>query len=357
MPNLVASPARKGPMNMRELARQAGVSTATVSRVLHNSPKVDPATAQRVRQVIERFSYVPSSMGISLKSGRSGVIGLILPDLANPFFADFVRHFEGQIVAREQEMMLAISEHSSSQMQQCIRRMLQRGVDGIVMLESEIATQSYETVLHNLVPLVTMNRLLVEPGVSDVAIDSSPGTSAAVAHLCELGHTRIAFLGGIAGQRIAIARREAFRKAMTANGLESDETLIVDARFSFEGGLAAMCELLQLDDRPTAALCANDVSAFGAMRALADRGLVAGKDFSIVGLDDVDLCRMIHPYLTTLRLSREQLARLCFTALDKLFKAPHRPGVQLVLETELVLRETTGPRVATETGSRIHRAK
>jgi DNA-binding LacI/PurR family transcriptional regulator len=121
---------------MREIAALAGVSIATISRVLHNSPLVDPDTAERVRAVIQQANYVPNATGPALKSGRSGIFGLIVPEFSNPFFADFVRHFEKQVVDRDQEMLLAISDHSPEQMQRCVRRMLMRGVEGIAILES-----------------------------------------------------------------------------------------------------------------------------------------------------------------------------------------------------------------------------
>jgi len=333
----------RGPLKMRDVARLAGVSTATISRVMHNSVLVDPETAARVRAVIQKVNYVPNNTGMALKSGRSGLFGLIVPSLSNPFFSDFVEQFEREIVNRDQEMMFAITDHLPEQMQRSTRRMLMRGVEGLVILESEIETRSYETMLHNQVPFVTLNRLTIEPGVGDVAIEATSGMKAAVAHLKKLGHQRIGFLGGIPGLIITRERELSFRHAMQANRFKVDEAAVLHAGFTIEGGAREMASLLRLANPITAVLCANDLSAIGALRTLGDRGLQPGKHISVVGLDDISLCTMVRPQLTTLRLSRESLVKLYLKALTSLIRDPHEPGMQLFYEPELILRETTGP--------------
>ncbi len=329
-------------MKMVDVARLAGVSTATISRVLNGSPLVDPVTAARVLAIIQETNYVPNNTGMSLKSGRSGIFGLILPDITNPFFADFVKYFERELVNRDQEMLMAITDHSPEQMQRSIRRMLMRGVEGLVILESEIQTSSYETMLHNQVPLVTLNRLKIEPGVSDVAIDTLSGMKQGIAHLKALGHRQIGFLGGRHGQRISRAREQSFRKAMRSNRLAVSNETIRFAHFTPEGGAREMEALLKLSPRVTAVLCANDMSATGALRALEQAGLEAGKDVSIIGLDDSDICTVMHPQMTTLRISRQQLVELYFEALTGLLQQPHEPGLQFFQGAELIIRGTTG---------------
>ena len=298
MPRKPAS-SESGPLKMRDIARIAGVSTATISRVINNSDRVDRQTAERVRSIIQALNYIPNSTGTALKSGRSGIYGLIVPNISNAFFADFVSHFEREVVTRDQEMMLAITAHSHEEMQRSIRRMLMRGVEAIAVLASEIETSAYESMLHNRVPLVTLNRLAAEPGVSDVAVEAFTGMKQAIQHLVELGHSRIGFLGGRAHQTISAARESAFRKAMRANRLEIIRHTIQPANFTIEGGRRAMTKLLA---RPisnsatvTAVLCANDLSAIGAMQAIREAGLTIGRDISVIGLDDIDLCTIVDP--------------------------------------------------------------
>jgi DNA-binding LacI/PurR family transcriptional regulator len=334
--------AARGPVKMREIALLARVSTATISRVLNNSPLVDPATAKRVREIITKHNYIPNTTGVALKSGRSGIFGLIVPDIGNPFFADFVTHFERTVVDNDQEMLLAMTGHLPEEMKRSTRRMMMRGVEGIVILESEIETSSYEAIFHNQVPLVTLNRLLVEPCVSDVAIDALSGMTAAVRHLKELKHRRIGFLGGRPGQRISMDREKSFRAAMKKMKLPLAKDRIVAANFTMEGGRLAMGQLLRQPDRVSAVLCANDLSAVGAMHAIRDAGLTPGKDISVIGLDDIDLCTMIHPPLTTLRLAIPELVQAFLQALTRLSRSPRRNGEQVVVELELIRRESTG---------------
>jgi len=332
-----------GPLKMRDIATLAGVSTATVSRVLHNSPLVDPKTAEAIQRIIKKANYIPNNTGKALKSGHSGIFGLMVPDLGNPFFADFVQHFEQRVVDRDQEMLLAISNHRPDLMLRSTRRMLMRGVDGIVILESEIETESYETVLHNQVPLVTMNRLVVEPGVSDVAIDVLSGQKKAISYLKKAGHRHIVFLSGIAGQKITEARNQSFLQAMKSMHLACRRESIVYSNFTVEGGFHAMETLLHQKVPVSAVLCANDLSAIGAHSALRSHGLTPGRDISIIGLDDIPLDTMISPPLSTLSIARDHLARLCYDALARLLLKPNHPGEQLFLGVDLVLRESTGP--------------
>ena len=342
MPSASRTSAR-GPVKMREIARIAQVSTATISRVLNNSSLVDPETAKRVREIIEKHNYIPNNTGIALKSGRSGIFGLIVPDITNPFFADFVKHFERTVVDNDQEMLLAITDHLPEEMRRSTRRMMMRGVEGIVILESEIETSSYEAIFHNRVPLVTLNRLLIEPCVSDVAVDALEGMTQAVGHLKQLGHVRIGFLGGRAGQRISMDREKSFRAAMKKTKIPVIPEAIVAANFTVEGGRDAMTHLLRASNRITAVLCANDLSAIGAINAIHDAGLQAGRDISVVGLDDIELCTIVRPALTTLRLSRPMLVQAFLRALMRLSRSPNRNGEQVSIELEFVQRESTGP--------------
>ncbi|HWT66540.1 MAG TPA: LacI family DNA-binding transcriptional regulator [Terracidiphilus sp.] len=326
---------------MRDVARIAGVSIATISRVLHDSPLVDPTTAQRVQSIIRDLNYIPNTTGTALKSGKSGIFGLIVPELSNPFFADFVKHFEREVVEHGQDMMLAFTDHSPVQIQQCVRRMLMRGVEGIALLDSEIGTRSYETMLRNRIPLVTLNRLQSEPGVSDIAVDATPGMTAAIAHLIGLGHRHIGFLGGKGEERISVARTNSFREAMAANKLPILEQAIVNAEFQLEGGYYAMERVLVQAPSCTAVLCANDMSALGAIRALRSHRRSVPEDFSVIGLDDIALCTLVEPAMTTLRLSRQDMARKYLRELMQLRESPHKPGRKIMVGLELIVRDST----------------
>jgi len=329
-------------MNMRDIAKLAGVSSATVSNVINGSSVVRPETAERVRKVIEETRFVPNGSAATLKYGRSSSYGLIIPDITNPFFPEFIRSFERILVNNNQDMFLATTDLHVSRMQQTIRRMLIRQVDGIALLAAEIETEPIEALVHHRVPLVTMDRRVVGPGLSDVMIDYLSGMREAVRHLRDLGHERIAYIGGSSGLTISDHRINAFRAAMSEAGLTVYPEYVRAGNYRMSGGEVCMEELFGLEERPTAVMCTNDLTAIGALRVIRRHGFSVPADFSIVGFDDIDMSDIIQPPLTTLRLSREDLAQAFYTALSEFGKDPHVVGRQYSVTTSLVLRESTG---------------
>ena len=329
-------------MNMRDIAKLAGVSSATVSNVINGSTVVRPETAARVRKVIEETRFVPNGSAATLKYGRSSSYGLIIPDITNPFFPEFIRSFESILVNNNQDMFLATTDLHVSRMQQTIRRMLIRQVDGVALLAAEIETEPIEALIHHRVPLVTMDRRVVGPGLSDVMIDYLSGMRETVTHLHGLGHERIAYIGGSSGLTISDHRISAFHQAMTEATLAVHPEYIRTGNYRISGGETCMEELLDLRNRPTAIMCANDLTAIGALRVIRRRGLSVPEDFSVVGFDDIEMSDIIQPPLTTLRLPREKLAEAFYTALFDFGKDPHVVGKQYSVTSSLVLRQSTG---------------
>ena len=330
-------------MNMRDIAKLAGVSSATVSNVINGSSVVRPETAERVRKVIEETRFVPNGSAATLKYGRSSTYGLIIPDITNPFFPEFIRSFEGILANNSQDMFLASTDLHVSRMQQTIRRMLIRQVDGVALLAAEIETEPIEALIHHRVPLVTMDRRVVGPGLSDVMIDYVSGMREAIHHLRDLGHQRIAYIGGSSGLTISDHRINAFHEAMSGAGLTVHPEYIRAGNYRITGGESCMEELLGLSDPPTAIMSANDLTAIGALRTIRRRGLSVPEDFSVVGFDNIDFSDIIQPPLTTLHLSRPDLAQAFYTALTEFGKSPHVVGRQYSVTTSLVLRSSTAP--------------
>jgi LacI family transcriptional regulator len=327
---------------MRDIAKLAGVSSATVSNVINGSTVVRPETAARVRKVIEETMFVPNGSAATLKYGRSSSYGLIIPDITNPFFPELIRSFEGILVNNNQDMFLATTDLHVSRMQQTIRRMLIRQVDGVVLLAAEIETEPIEALIHHRVPLVTMDRRVVGPGLSDVMIDYLSGMREAIRHLRGLGHQRIAYIGGSSGLTISDHRISAFHEAMSACGLTARPEYVRAGDYRISGGEACMEDLFGLAERPTAIMCANDLTAIGALRIIRRHGLSVPENMSVVGFDDIDMSDIIQPPLTTVRLSREDLAQAFYTALSEFGKDPHVTGREYLVTTSLVQRGSTG---------------
>ncbi|MDE3149744.1 MAG: LacI family DNA-binding transcriptional regulator [Acidobacteriota bacterium] len=328
---------------MRDIAKLAGVSSATVSRVINGSNAVRPATAERVRRVIEEQKFIPNGSATTLKYGRSSTYGLIIPDITNPFFPEFIQSFEGILADTDHNMLMATTAFPAHKIQMTIHRMLVRQVEGIALLASEIETEPIEAMMNNRVPLVTMDRRMVGKGLSDVSVDSTSGMKQVVEHLYRLRHRKIGYIGGSAGRTISDHRLHSFLRAMEGFGLTVDPRFLRVGNYRITGGEAAMAELLELKTRPTAIITANDLTAIGALRVIHKQGLSVPADFSIVGFDDIELSDIVYPPLTTLRLSRHELARKIVDALEEFAPDPHGSGKQYKVETTLVTRSSTGP--------------
>jgi DNA-binding LacI/PurR family transcriptional regulator len=329
-------------MDMRDIAKIAGVSSATVSRVINGLSTVRPATAERVRRVIDELKFIPNGSATTLKYGRSNTYGLIIPDITNPFFPEFIRSFEGILAETNFNILVASTESQPLRMQKTIHRMLVSQVEGIALLASEIDTVPIESLMTNRVPLVTMDRRVVGKGLSDVCVDSASGMRDAVKYLYKLGHRKIAYIGGLAGPTISDHRLQSFLLAMGNVGLAAETQFLCVGNYRVSGGEAAMADLLRLSHRPTAIVAANDLTAIGALRVVHQQGLSVPEDVSIIGFDDIELSEFVYPTLTTLRLSRQEIAKTFVGALEALANSPHRNGIQYKVETTLVTRSSTG---------------
>jgi LacI family transcriptional regulator len=228
-------------------------------------------------------------------------------------------------------------------MQDTIHRMLVRQVDGVALLASEIETEPIETLIRNRVPLVTMDRRQVGQGLSDITVNYATGMNQAVEHLKQLRHQKIGYIGGSSGLTISDHRIQAFVKAVERVGLKVDPKFLLTGNYRISGGETAMAELLARKDRPTAVITANDLTAMGALHALHKHGLSAPRDFSVIGFDDIELCDIFDPPLTTINLPRHEMAEKFANALEFSAKDPYATGKIHNIKTSLVIRGTTGP--------------
>ena len=329
-------------MNIKTVAARAGVSVATVSRVMSGSALVRPETTAHVRRVIEELQFIPSASATTLKTGHSRNYGVILPDITNPYFAEFIREFESLLEDQRQDVLLATTERPE-RMENSIRRMLTSQVEGVVVLiADEEFGPNYDRLTLRNIPAVTIDRLAVAPMMSDVAFDFDTGMLEAVEHLAKFGHREIAFIGGIKGLATSDRRKQAFVKGMRACKLSVKKQWLLDGLYTVDSGDAAMRTLMTAEARPTAVIAVNDMTALGAMRAAHELGFSVPGDVSIIGLDDIGLTRVISPALTTIRLPRRELAQACVECFAHMLKHPKKPGLQRILESRLVVRRSTG---------------
>lgn len=328
-------------MNIAEIAKRANVSTATVSRTLNQSGPVKAATARKVWRAVTELNYYPNSHARTLVSGRSRLIGLIVSDITNPFFPELIRTFESLASQKQYDLLLTSTDYDTSRMTACLRRMLERKVDGVAMMTSEMDLSLIKELSRRSLPIVFMDVGQMGPRMSHVSIDYGNGVRQAVDHVVELGHRQVAFITGPLDLHSARTRRQAFVDGMRHHRLAPERKLIREGTHTAEGGQKAMAELLRLAKPPTAVVCSNDWTAIGALHAIHAAGLRVPEDISLVGFDDIPLASYTNPALTTVRMSARDVGATAFQALFALIGQERVEGDVYQVGTQLIVREST----------------
>jgi LacI family transcriptional regulator len=342
-------------VDIRDVARRAKVSTATVSRTVNQVATVDAQLAKRVWKAIEELGYYPNRQARALVSGRSRVFGLIVSEITNPFFPEIVQTFETLAVEQHYEILLTSTIHDPKRMELAVRRMIEGRVDGVAILTFGMEEDLLEHLRFRNLPLVFVDIGPKAPRVSNIRVDYADGIRQAVQHLAALRHERIGFIAGPLRLRSAMARKDAFQASMKEIGLPVKPDFLVEGDHRLEGGKRALKKLAELRERPTAVLCSNDMTAIGVMREAFELNIKVPQDLSVIGFDDIRMAEFLTPPLTTVQMSQSELARLAFEALHKEVKreTPIPEGSEYVLKTHLVLRNsTTFPSSHTATGRR-----
>lgn len=326
-----------------EIADAAGVSKSTVSLVLTGRGSVKPQTREHVLQVMDRLGYVYNRGAANLRNARSGIVGLVLNDLSNPFFAEFAIGVEKVLQMAGHVAFMANTAESVVRQDQVLRMMREHGAGGIILCPALDTRPEHldwagasDTAL-----LVAIRRLPGAPA-SVVVPDNVAGAARITRHLINLGHRRIAYLGGMHSMVVRQERHQGFASAMAHAGLPVDPILNLESMPTRDGGFGAMSAALSLGDRPTAVVCYNDVVAIGAMLAAARHRLVVGRDIAIVGFDDTSEARHVSPALTTVAIDAVGLGERAATMLLKRIGDPRAEPEMFVGAADLVIRESCG---------------
>lgn len=341
-----------------DIAKEANVSVATVSRVLNNTAPVKATTRERIQNLINKYQFQPNALARSLIKKATGMIGIILPDITNPFFPEVLAGLEQE--ARKQGYTYFLCDTGSSNQDikeqykresQYLNILMEKQVDGIILIGGridlhkcgrEMAKEVAE--VNKRVPVVLINGNLPGADFHRVVIDETTSGMLATKHLIELGHRDIAFIGGYSQMSNTVKRLQGFRKAMAEGGLAMREDRIVHGGFSVKWGKETAGELLGREGgRPTAIVCANDLVAIGAIKAAAKHGMPVPSDVSIIGIDDVPLAANVIPELTTMSLKCLELGRAAAGVLHGLISKAKDVQVLTTIQPELVIRESTAP--------------
>lgn len=325
-----------------DVAAAAGVSKATVSRVISGTfTHIRPETRRRVEEAIEALNYRPSAVARSLTSHRTNTVGMLVSDVANPFYGDVIHGVEDEGIAAGYNVLLANTNYDLDRGMALIRSLIDRRADGVLIMSSSGSDAWLRELAQAGMPAVVLDWAgRKSEQVSRIEVDFRPGIAEAAAHLLELGHKRFGHIAGPLTLRTSRDRRDAFLDALAGGGVARDRALVATGPLTIEGGREAWRLLREEARTPTALFCANDLMAIGALSAARSEGLRVPGDLSIIGLDDIWLAPQFDPPLTTVALPRYEIGKLAMRLLLKLL-AGAAPERQVVV-TSLVIRKSTG---------------
>lgn len=332
---------KRSRVTLQHVAREAGVSRATASLVVRKSPLVSAATREKVERTMKRLGYVYNMGAARMRAARSHTVGIIIPNLNNPFFAEMLAGIETALDTAGMVVIVGNSRDSAARQDLLIQRMREHGVDGMIVCpaagtDSALPAQAAEWGL----PLVQALRHVSQTGGDYAGADYMGGMNQAVSHLASLGHRHIAFVTGGYHHSAYAERLEGFRAGMAAVGVS--EPLVLDVPLSQPGAIEAAARLMALPEPPTAAICFNDVVGLGLASGLYDLGVEVGRDFSVIGFDDVAEANLVRPKLTSVATHPADIGSTAAHLLMDRLQNPERSARRIINLTNLIVRQSSG---------------
>src|SRR5829696_774483 len=326
---------------IREVAESAGVSYATVSHVINNTRLVSPETRERVVAAMDALHYRPNALARSLRQGKTNTIGLVLPDSANPFFAEISRSIEDEAFKKGYSVFLCNTELDTQRELFYVDVLSKKQVDGIIFVAAGDQADSLDFLLRQNMPVVMIDRDLPNVEVDAVLTDHQLGGFLATHHLIELGHRRIACIAGPSTITPSAERMTGYERALEQAGLSYDEHLIIRGDYHAQSGMEITHSILKLNPRPTAIFALNDLMALGALRAAAEAGYSVPTDLAVVGYDDLELAQFTNPPLTTIAQPKKEIGFQAINLLVDRMSRKNLPPSRVVLAPELIIRRST----------------
>lgn len=330
-------------ITIKDVAREAGVSYATVSRVLNNYQHVKPDKRAQVLDAMQRLGYVANPQARSLVSGRSQVLGLLVHDLGNAYTAEIIHGIDETLVASGYELMLYTTHRQKHKEAVFVNTLTYGLIDGLLLLLPLNPGSYLEKLRDQRFPYVVIDHQGFDDSSPTVVATNWQGAYDATRYLVELGHTRIGFIAGTPELSSAVERLEGYRAALAGHGIEFDPQLVQNGDFKQHPGFAAANALLDLKEPPTAIFAANDLSAMGVYEAIRGHNLRIPEDVSVIGFDDIPHTTVMHPPLTTVRQPLIEMGRLATRMLLERIENPDQPARRIVLPTELIIRSSCQP--------------
>jgi LacI family transcriptional regulator len=331
----------KQAVTLQDVARHAGVSPKTVSNVLNDWPYVTDETRQKVQQAIADLGYRPSVLATSLRTGQTKTIGVVIPDITNPFFGQAVRGCEDVLYTAGYSIFLCNTNEDPVKERGYLDMLVSRGVDGLLMFGARSSAEVLSSVVYDWIPIVAEDSPAQHSNTTVVEIDNVTGARLGTAHLLHNGRRRVGHLAGPAERLAAQHRLEGYRLALADAGLADDPALVVHGHPSIRGGYQAALKLIE-GQHPTALFCYNDLMAIGAMIACRHLGLAIPQDLALVGFDDVAIASLVVPALTTIRVCQYLMGRTASELLLERLAGKESPTKHVLFPVELIERDSSG---------------
>ena len=331
-------------VTIKDIARRAGVSHATVSRALHGSPLISVATSQRIRQIAAELGYQPSVAARSLKTNRSQVLGVIVSHIADPFFSEILQGIDEVAQQVGYSLFIAASQHSLERERAIVKTMREHRVDGVIICSTPFSAEQSQLLASYKTPLVVINNQSAEDYRYSIYHDDLDGSQQVTQHLLDLGHKRIAYLGSSFSGRTNDQRLSGYKERMQAAGLSVPEGFVHGVQANNpETGRAAVDHFLALPERPTAVFCFNDMLATGVLRGLRRAGLRVPEDCSVAGFDNITFSAYTNPPLTTFNQPKHEIGIQAARLLLELLGPEGESHLRTVraLRGQLLVREST----------------
>lgn len=330
---------------IKEVARLAGVSTATVSRVFSGGSAVGEDLRLKVRKAAESLNYRPNKLARNLRTRRTQTVGVVIPDIENPFFTSVVCGIEDVLRGAEYSLLLANSNEDTARERRNVEALQAEAISGMIFTPSGNETGLYKDLSSIGMPLVAISRQVPNLDVDCVLVSNREGARQACAHLAELGHDRIALISGPAAISTARERRKGYEQALKAAGIAIASELMQYADFRQAGGYEAMKKLLGLDNPPTAVFTGSNLMTLGALQAIHEARLRIPEDIAIVGFDDMPWALSLQPPLTVVAQPAFDVGVTAARLLLERIAEPSLPPRKITLKTRLILRASAGERV------------
>jgi LacI family transcriptional regulator len=329
--------------NIRDVAKAAGVSVATVSKVLNGYTTVNVKTKEKVLQIVKDMRFHPNSAARSLVGRRSMTIGIFLTtDLAHPFFTQILGGMELSLKSKGYDLIY-LAQLSWNKEYSFVRHCQSRNVEGVVVFGFQHDNMNFGELIESGIPSVFIDLDVKEGRAGYISSDNLSAARHTVQYLTGLGHRRISFLSGIMDTYVGRLRLEGYLAGLDNADIPYREDYVAEGDFTKETGYVAMQKLLSLGECPTAVICCSDLSAVGAMEAIQDAGLAIPEDISVVGFDDIEIASYVRPALTTVRQDMRTIGQMTIELLDELINNEQLAPPEVIVPTELIIRDSCGP--------------